>query len=247
MNPASRMTRRARRAAKSLIGPGEGSGPGQLYAQDLLTTVHNHEFMDDPAFAAAYSRGVQAGGFDFDVHWRVHVALWAARNASTLDGDFVECGTARGFISSAVLSSLPWSTLGKQFYLFDTFEPFDVQNREAGDNPYYARGGVDAIRENFAEWPGVHLVPGLVPGTLDDVDLGTIAYLHIDLNHPDPEVAAVRRLWPRLVTGGWMLLDDYAFHGYRDQKVAMDEVAVELGFSILSLPTGQGLVVKTAG
>lgn len=43
-----------------------------------------------------------------------------------------------------------------------------------------------------------------------------------------------------------MLLDDYAFsNSYRPQKQAFDSLAKELNFNILSLPTGQGLIVKT--
>jgi hypothetical protein len=41
------------------------------------------------------------------------------------------------------------------------------------------------------------------------------------------------------------LLDDYAFAGYRPQKLAMDALAGEIGFAIASLPTGQGLAIKT--
>lgn len=64
------------------------------------------------------------------------------------------------------------------------------------------------------------------------------------MNHPDPEVAAVRRLWPHIVHGGWLLFDDYAFVHCENQKRALDAVAESLGFRILSLPTGQGLAVK---
>jgi len=34
--------------------------------------------VEDPAFARAYARGVQATGTDYGIRWRTHVALWAA-------------------------------------------------------------------------------------------------------------------------------------------------------------------------
>lgn len=37
-------------------------GPGHIYDQDGLRSYHNHEFMDDRRFTAAYRRGVQAAG-----------------------------------------------------------------------------------------------------------------------------------------------------------------------------------------
>jgi hypothetical protein len=41
-----------------------------------------------------------------------------------------------------------------------------------------------------------------------------------------------------------VLLDDYAYLGHDEQTRAMDEAAQSLGIEILSLPTGQGLIVK---
>src|SRR4051812_43081056 len=53
-----------------------------VYDQDGLRTAHNHEFMNDPAFQAAYGRGIQAVGWDYNWHWRIHVGLWAASHAN---------------------------------------------------------------------------------------------------------------------------------------------------------------------
>ena len=74
----------------------------------------------------------------------------------------------------------------------------------------------------------------------------TIAFLHLDLNCSLPEVAAAEALWDRISPGGIILLDDYAYAGYRSQKLAMDRFAESRKVSILSLPTGQGLIVKPA-
>ncbi|MGB6325672.1 MAG: hypothetical protein WBG11_07835, partial [Methylocella sp.] len=41
-----------------------------LYDQDGLRSIHNHDFMSDPAFVRAYQRGVQAAS-DYGWHWRV--------------------------------------------------------------------------------------------------------------------------------------------------------------------------------
>lgn len=41
-----------------------------------------------------------------------------------------------------------------------------------------------------------------------------------------------------------MLLDDYANRGRDEQRIAMDEVARDLGVYIVALPTGQGLIIK---
>ena len=64
------------------------------------------------------------------------------------------------------------------------------------------------------------------------------------MNCAPPEIEAIRYLWPKLVGGGIVLLDDYAYVGYHHQKKAMDEFANSVGVEIVSLPTGQGLLIK---
>lgn len=233
--------------------------PEDVYHRDGLRSVHNHEFMDDPGFQKAYARGVAAAG-DLSWHWRVHIALWAAYSASKLDGDFIECGVNRGFLSSAIMEYLDWDSTKKTFYLLDTFVGLDARyvNEEEVKSgklqhsaEFLATGvyvqEVESVKRNFAEWKNVRIIQGAVPETLAEVDTQKIAYMHLDMNCAPPEVAAFNYLWDRLVAGAFVLLDDYAFSGYRPQKVAMDAAAAAKGVQIASLPTGQGLLIKPPG
>jgi hypothetical protein len=226
------------------------------YNQDGLYSIHNHDFMREPRFVEAYNRGVAAAGEDYEWHWRVHVGLWAARTACRLPGDFVECGVNRGFLSSAIMADLDWDTRGRTFYLMDTFsgiEPrflSDEERRrgasERNKDGFYTHS-VESVARNFAQWRNVKIIAGAIPDTLDVVDAGQIAYLHIDMNCAPPEVAALGHFWDRLVPGALVLLDDYAYKNFEPQKQAMDVFAAEKGVHILSLPTGQGLLLKPPG
>ena len=231
--------------------------PHPIYDQDGLRSVHNHEFIDDAAFQSAYARGVQAAGVDYRWHWRVHTGLWAARTAALLQGDFIEFGVNRGFLSSAIMAALDWNATGRSFWLLDTFTGIDSRyvtqedldigvlehNQAQIDNGFYTFD-VDTVRANFAEWPEARIVQGPVPETLAAVESEQFAFAHLDMNCAGPEIAAAEWLWPRLVPGGLMLLDDYAYSGYRSQKLAMDAFAASKGAHVLSLPTGQGLIVR---
>jgi hypothetical protein len=237
--------------------PSNPPGNDAVYDQDGLRSVHNTEFLGDPRFQKAYQRGITAAGVDYRWHWRVHVGLWAASYAARLDGDFVECGVNAGFLSSAIMDYLDWSATGKTFYLLDTFEGLDArfiseEEREAGilekssellKSGFYV-SSVEPVKANFAEWKNVRIIQGSIPETLPQVDSPRIAYLHLDMNCAPPEVAAAEHFWPRLVPGAPVLLDDYAYIGYRPQKVALDAFAEARGVSVLSLPTGQGLLLK---
>lgn len=228
-----------------------------VYDQDGLKTVHNHGFMHDPRFRRAYERGVAAVGSDYHWDWRVHVGLWAAYSASKLDGDFIECGVNRGFLSSAIMQNLEWDRLGKTFYLLDTFIGVDEKmilerphtaeeieiNRRRRESGYYALD-VKEVRRNFSEWRNVRIIQGRVPETLPMVDTKRVCYLHLDMNCAAPEVAALEYFWEKLVPGAMTLFDDYAYVGYESQNEALNALAEKLEARILSLPTGQGLLVK---
>jgi hypothetical protein len=232
-----------------------------FYAQDGLVSVHSHTFMEDPAFIKAYERGVKAiGGVDiYQWHWRIHIGLWVANVASRLEGDFVECGVNKGFLSSAIMEYLNWNSLDRDFYLLDTFAGLDERfvsgserkvgalqkNAESLRSGFYVRG-VDEVRANFAQWPRARIVEGAVPDTLEQVTASKVAYLHLDMNCAPPEVAALAHFWDKLVAGAPVLLDDYAYFGFTPQKLAMDDFAHAHAVTVCSLPTGQGLLIKPA-
>ena len=249
-----RYERRAYKRAQLALLPRERTP----YDFDGLRTIHNHDFMSDPSFTGPYGRGVAAAGSDYKWYWRVHIGLWAARVAARLGGDFVECGVNRGFLSSAIMKLLDWDRTGKTFYLLDTFEGLDPRfvteaERAAGileknrgdlESGFYTRS-FEEVERNFAEWQNKRLVVGSIPETLSQVTSAEIAFLHIDLNCSPPEVAAIEAFWPRMPKGGIVLLDDYAYYGYQPQKDGMDAWARAAGTAVASLPTGQGLIVKT--
>jgi hypothetical protein len=221
--------------------------------------VHAHDFMQDASFRQAYERGVAAAGADYGWYWRVHVGLWAASCASRIAGDFVECGVNRGFMASAIMRALDWDALGKTFYLMDTFSGLDTRfvseaekrsgalesNRRLLHEGFYV-SGVELVRANFAEWRNVRIIVGAIPETLAEADAAAVAFLHLDMNCAPPEVAAIEHFWDRLTAGAFVLMDDYGYLGFPAQRTALDDFARKRGVKVLSLPTGQGLIVKPA-
>jgi len=226
--------------------------------QDGVFTVHSDHFRRSPQFQAAYNRGIAASnGIDPGFEWRVHVALWAASTSLRVTGDFVECGVNAGFISSAIMHHLQWNALGRKFYLVDTFSG-PVLHQYSQDEVAHGRRSVaeravaagayntniERTIANFSEWPHAVIVRGVVPEVLSTLKLGKIAFLHLDMNCAYPERTALEFLWDRLEPGAIVLLDDYGYLGQQDQTHALDQAANAVGAEILSLPTGQGLIVK---
>jgi Macrocin-O-methyltransferase (TylF) len=228
------------------------------YAQDGLVTIHNDHFRRAPGFLAAYRRGLKAGGgVDPAFEWRVHVALWAAKTSLGSPGDFIECGVNAGFVSSAIMHWLNWNGLNRRFFLVDTWAgpPINQYNgteiehgrRRVAEDAMAAGAYVtdlDRVRRNFDEWPNSVIVQGTVPDILPRIPAAQVAFLHLDMNCAYPERVALEFFWKHLSPGAIVLLDDYTHHGYEEQAVAMDAAARAIGADILSLPTGQGVIVR---
>lgn len=239
------------------------------YSADSLHVVgKNLDFLADPRFIQAYQRGMSSGhkigrpkGSTLDIHveWRVYTCCWAASQASRLPGDFVECGVNTGICSLAICEYLnlaqpttPETTnKDRMFWLFDTFEgiPEDQMTNEEKahslrQNEKFYEDCWDLACRNFAPYPNTRLVRGRVPESLHTVSIERVAYLSIDMNIVEPEIAAIEFFWDRLVPGALVVLDDYGWQPHRAQYEAMNRFAESHGAEIYALPTGQGLLIK---
>jgi hypothetical protein len=239
------------KASRSFIGLLLGSP--LTYFQDGLYTQHNADFLRDPAFQRSYKIAIASDhGFGKDLHieWRVAICLWAARQALTHDGDFVECGVNSGIFSRAITDHYDFETLPRSFYLVDTYEgipenqylPSEVKNGLA--KRYHYVDKFDQVRDTFAKYPNVKLIKGRIPEILPEIPTKKIAYVCLDMNAVVPEIAAAEYLWELLVSGAVMVLDDYGFPHHLVQKEAFDTFASERGVAVMGLPTGQGIIIK---
>jgi hypothetical protein len=209
---------------------------------DGIATRHNVDFMHEERFQKAYRRAVAASGWDYGIPFRVHQALWCSRQAQKVEGDFVELGTGRGFMMSAVLADFHnWETAQRSLHLFDIFK--DDSSKKNNSQSVYTKSVEDVVA-NFSEWTRVKIHHGDIFDTLSKTIIGSVAFLHIDMNRPDPEIYGLRTLWDRLSRGGVVLLDDYAYEGYEPQYKAMNDLSREIGFDILTTATGQGIIIK---
>jgi hypothetical protein len=204
----------------------------------------NLKSLDDPRFTGAYAKSVKGAKIEF----RAYVCCWAASQAAKLPGDFVECGVNDGWLSLTICNFLDFNSLGKSLYLFDTYngiptEQISERESERAALHHYV-DCYETTKAKFAPFPGAKLVRGRVPETLPTVPIERVSYLSIDMNIAKPERDAIEFFWPKLSTGGVVILDDYAFGGYDVQHEAMDEFAKGVGVDILTLPTGQGLIIK---
>jgi O-methyltransferase len=231
--------------------------PPYLYDEDNLTTSHNHDFVACPEFqnalAASRSSPLASRGY-FHGRWNIHVSIWAARHAQALQGDIVQLGVCEGAEATAIVHYVKDSRL----FLVDTFTgvPPDVWTPEelkaGADSAQWAYKEMGDlfpyVSERFKPWPNVTVIQGRVPDVLPDVKTDRIGLLMLDMNSASPERAAADYFWDRILPGGIILSDDYGHSregvGFYAQKIAFDQFAESNGVSVLTLPTGHGLIIK---
>ena len=235
-----------------------------FWGDRLLSLDKSLGFMKDEAFVAAWE--TVRGTHEYDqyddlqsIAWRMHTLVWAACNALQLEGDFVECGVFKGDMSFVVYHAAGIAGSGRTMHLFDSFagiDPARIVEGEYGITSGYVEmakrhfqqpGLYERVQSRFAAMPEVRIHKGFLPEALEGRAPDRIAWLHIDLNAARPEVETLEVLFDRVVPSGIIVLDDYGWLALKAQKEAEDEFFRQRGYTVLELPTGQGLVVKRPG
>ena len=225
---------------------------GRVYAQDnLIALQRTAGFLQDKQFITAFTKYADTPQ-ERSLAWRLHTLTWAAKICQDIDGDFVECGVYHGFSCAVIAAYLNWNSLEKTLYLYDTFagipEAYNSENRS--NRVYTAEIAEDkdaiykAVKETFSEYNNIEIVRGIVPDTFQEACPEKIAFLHLDMNSSESEIAALEVLFDKITSGGMIIFDDYGWSGYVKQKIAEDAFMKERNHDILELPTGQGLLIK---
>jgi hypothetical protein len=215
------------------------SNKHSVFAGDnLITWGKTLGFIRDQKFAAAINANTRSGA-ERGTAWRLVTLVWAARQAAELEGDFVECACYRGSSARTVADLVGLS--GRRYFLYDLFDHDAAMPHHA--MPEHSSTLHDEVRARFPE-PNVIITQGRVPDSLEIASPEKIAFMHLDLNNAEAEIGVLEKLWDRIVPGGVLVLDDFGWIAYVAQYNAETDWFARRGYSVLELPTGQGLVIK---
>ncbi|MBA3500108.1 MAG: TylF/MycF family methyltransferase [Myxococcota bacterium] len=173
--------------------------------------------------------------------------------ANQIAGDFVECGVWRGGSAmNMALTLLECGSHTRHLYLFDTFagmseptsEDVDVHGRLAqrmfdrsrtGESNAWCYAPLETVQQNMSStgYPEdrLHLVKGKVEDTLPGSAPERIALLRLDTDWYESTRHELEHLFPRLVPGGVLILDDYGH--WRGARKAADEYFTQRGMNPL--------------
>lgn len=169
-----------------------------------------------------------------------------------IPGDVVECGVWRGgSMQATAMAFLQADSTARHLYLFDTFEgmppPSDADLRRDGTPAaellasagkaahVWAIAGLDDVRDGMEEvgYPAdkVHFIKGMVEDTVPAEAPETISILRLDTDWYTSTRHELEHLYPRLVSGGVLIIDDYGY--WQGSRKATDEFLADTGARLL--------------
>jgi O-methyltransferase len=216
----------------------------RFFGDNLITLGKGVGFVKDERFMEAV-RLAHPDEMEQSQIWRTHILAWAATHALQFDGDFVEAACYKGYSARVIANLLDFGNLQRRYWLYDLFDHSD-------DMPHHAMREhstslFDQVKARFADLPNVRVTQGALPGSLADACPEKVAFLHLDLNNAAAEIGTMDVLYDRIQPGAAVVLDDYGWGFYREQKIALDEFFSRRGAHVMELPTGQGLVIVPLG
>ena len=202
-------------------------------------------WLGEPSFYVLYE---DARPFTIVSADRCYILISLARYASHLCGDFAECGVYNGGTALMLARTLgPESD--KTLYLFDSFAGLP-----AGDNQkdaWFAPGdftanSLEAVKSLLMDFQSnVDIRVGWIPKTFCGLERNQYAFAHLDVDLYQSTLDCCSYFYSRMVPGGIMLFDEYAFASARGEKDAVDEFFADKAERPITLPTGQAFVIRT--
>ncbi len=194
---------------------------------------------------------------------RLNALVLATRYVSrhNIAGDIVECGVWRGgSMQAAARTLLGLHDTERHLYLFDTFEGMpeptekdlrrdgesaaDLLARQDKSRPIWAVATLEDVKEGFQRVPypadRVHFVRGLVEDTIPAQAPERISILRLDTDWYASTRHELEYLYPRLVSGGVLLIDDYGW--WQGSRCAVDEFLEKTGARLLLLRMDEGRI-----
>lgn len=163
------------------------------------------------------------------------------RRLDGVPGAAAELGVYRGQLAQCVNRLLSDRTL----YLFDSFQGFD-QAAGAGEAIQAAHEKTSA-EQVLAVMPNperVVLKPGFFPESLEGLE-ETFCFVSLDVDFEPATLAGLRYFWPRLSSGGYLMLHDWGNPFLPGPALALERYQAELGkrFPAVPIPDLNGTLV----
>ena len=178
---------------------------GLLETANAMRARLSGAIMRFPTFDTEIQREAIASG---DYARYASFALAVRRlEAEGIPGGIAEVGVYRGKTSRFLIRCAPQRTL----YLFDTFEGFPMEDREAANaaDARFPDTSEQRVRNALGNRPNVVIRKGRFPETAQGLEGERWALVLLDLDVFTPTLAGLEFFYPRLPRGGYLFVHDF--------------------------------------
>lgn len=211
-----------------------------IYAADNMILIGKIAgFLREEKFAKLANVFFSNDPLHSSIIWRIHILSWAINSCKDLDGDLIEFGCYDAKVAEFLINYNNIENFKKTFYLYDAFN-----NPPAGKGEKHSETFFNEVSERMNKYKFVKIIPGLLPKSFKNNIPKKISFVHLDLNSAETEISLLELFFEKLVPGGIIILDDYGTMFYEEQYHKEKKFFSDLGYSVLELPTGGGMVIK---
>jgi O-methyltransferase len=109
----------------------------------------------------------------------------------------------------------------------------------------FADTGIDQVKSYIQGNDNLKYKPGVFPETTIGLENERFALVNIDADLYTPTIGALHFFYPRLISGGVIIVHDYN-HNWDGIRKALDEFMPQIPESLVELPDWQGsaMIVK---
>jgi hypothetical protein len=217
----------------------------------------------DPAYDEIYQEGLlttQTPPLPLKRRQRFYSLVQLFRKTMPLAGLMAECGCFRGLSSFLLCSTMKLADGGfdgRGYRIFDSFRGLSAPQPEdtiEGTDPQAKRlrqmtraghfaAPIEEVKAALRGFPGIEYFPGWIPAAFPDEPDARYRFVHLDVDVYQPTRDSLEYFYPKVVPGGIMVCDDYAWPGARK---AVEEYCARVGASFETTPHLQAYIVRGA-
>lgn len=177
--------------------------------------------------------------FDNALYGRLYILRQLAKNKKRIGAKWAECGTFAGMSMFFVADLCPLEFIG-----IDSFE--GVSEPMEHDTDYFKTIKlsipIEPATQNLSEFKNVKLYKGWIPEVFSQLEDAQYSFVHIDVDLYEPTKDSINYFYPKMISGGVMICDDYgSYKTIGARKAFLDFWGED---KILELPTGQAIAYK---
>ncbi len=159
--------------------------------------------------------------------------------SNEIDGAVAEAGVFRGEFAKEINHYF----YDRKCYLFDTFEGFNKNDfkyemeKSYTDATHFKNTSQDFVYEKMPNKNMIAMKCGYFPQTTKGIE-DIFCFVNLDMDLYQPTLEGLRFFYPKLESGGVILVHDYFSEIYPNIKKALKDYENEIGYKLHSMPIG---------